>query len=1075
MSISHESPNSNLDSKLLEVKDEFQSQDWFSATLKSIGDAVIATSAEAEPKILFMNAVAEDLTGWTLDEAKGRCVLKTFNIINQKSRQRAVNPIERVIREGLTVGLENHTALISKSGQEFVIEDTAAPIRDRNGKITGVVLVFRDVTAKHVAEEKAKELNFEVQRAKQDLQDFFMQAPIPMVILLGPEHHFFLANEPYERLVGRKVTGRKLLDAFVEEEVAHFVPLLDGVYQTRKPYIGKELPLRIPDETGDIQHHYINLGLYPFVQADGQIKGILAFVLDVTEEVRTRKEIEQSKAAVENERENFRNLFRHSQEMVCVLQGPDHVFEFVNDAHIKILGFDATGQSVREAQPESVEVHRILDEVFQIGMTNLLQEIPVTVGDSLRFFNLTFAARRDKNGNVDGVMVLGAEVTDQVISRERLKADEAKFRQLANALPQIIWTATPDAFVDWYNDWWYAYLGLPRGTRWDDPDTFPMHPEDIAKTNVLWYEAVAAGRPFNMEQRFKRGSDGEYRWHLVRGVPIKDGNGRVISYVGANTDIHDQKMQEDELKATQARLSLAMQSAKISTWHINLGANAAAYSKETAAIFGLEHIEGDAFQLISSIMHPEDRERMAQTLKDSIMGNTDYFDEYRIVTATGETRWVRASGRIHEIGGRPFMSGITLDITEEKRRVEQVEEAKRTAEAANLAKTAFLANMSHEIRTPLGAIIGFSELLREPDLSPEERDQYLDTVVRSGQGLTRIIDDILDLAKVEAGRLDIEEIEVSVFDFMQEALDLFRDKAKQKGIYLLLNIEEDVPPHIISDPTRLRQILVNLIGNALKFTTKGGVRVNVKSAPQANGRVELLVSVKDTGIGLTASQKEKLFEPFVQADNSTTREYGGTGLGLVLSRRLANALGGNITIAECKEGQGCTFLLSFLGGVHEPVCTDEPEGKAESVPVLEVWVQNERLSSLKVLLADDSTDNQFLIARFLRKHGAAVEIANDGEEAIRKALHSEFDLILMDIQMPRVDGYEATRALRLNGYDKPIIALTAHAMAEERARTRAAGCTGHLTKPINQHELIDTIELLARRMRSQGIGESRTQ
>ncbi len=941
------SPNSKPSPELLEVQDEFENQEWFAATLKSIGDAVIATSAEAEPRILFMNAVAEKLTGWTLDEARGRCALKTFKIVNQKTRQPERNPIERVISEGITIALANHTVLISKSGQEFVIEDSAFPILARNGTMTGVLLVFRDVTAKALAEEKAKELNSEVQRAK------------------------------------------------------------------------------------------------------------------------------QGKAAIENERENFRNLFRHSLEMVCVLKGPEHIFEFVNDAHIKVLGFDATGKAVRDVQPESVEVHGILDEVYRTGTTAMFQEIPVTVGGHLRYFNLTFAARRDESGGIDGIMILGSEITEQVLARENIKEREAKARAYIEAMPQMAFISDAEGRGVFVNHRHADYFETPYGDvkAWEkkEKEEDPRHPDDVGAAIERWQESIRTGKPFEIEYRLRR-HDGEYRWHLGRALPISDGQGKITEWIGTNTDIHDQKMQADELKATQTRLNLAMQSAKISTWHIDLETNVMEASKETAAMFGLEHIQGNVFQVISSMIHEEDREHFVLTLQDCIARKADYFDEYRIVTATGETRSTRASGRIHDIGGRPFMSGIVMDITEEKRRVQQVEEAKRTAEAANVAKSAFLANMSHEIRTPLGAIIGFSELSREPDLSLEERQQYLDIVIRSGHGLTRIIDDILDLAKVEAGKLDIEEIEFSLFDFMQEVLDLFRDKAKQKGIYLILNIEEAAPQHIISDPTRLRQILINLIGNALKFTIKGGIRVNVKSTLTDRGRAELFVSVKDTGIGLSASQQQKLFEPFMQADSSTTREYGGTGLGLVLSRRLANALGGNITIGESTEGRGSTFLLSFRGALPAPAIRVESDRSAQSIPRS---VPYERLSKMRVLLADDSTDNQFLIAGILKKHGAVVEVANDGEEAIRKALDSEFDLVLMDIQMPGVDGYEATRALRLNGYEKPIIALTAHAMSEERVRTRAAGCTGHLTKPINQPELIDAIELLACRTRSHGINESR--
>ncbi|WP_218110322.1 PAS domain-containing protein [Oligoflexus tunisiensis] len=1038
----------------------FEGQEWLSATLNSIGDAVIATSAAADPIILFMNPAAERMTGWNFDEAVGRNALQIFQIINQTSRESAKNPIESVLREGQPVDLVGPAVLIAKNSREFVIEGSAAPIRNNPGQIKGVVVIFRDVTAKILAEEKAQKLSREVEWAREDLYGFFMQAPIPMVIMLGPDHRFVLANEPYERFVGRKVVGKTVAEAFRPEEASPFIPILDRVYKTGKPWIGKAMPLNIPDQNGEMQTHFVNFGYHPYVASNGTIQGILAIVIDVTEETLARHAIEKSKAAVENERENFRNLFRLSPEVVCILKGPDHVFEFVNEAHIETLGFDATGQSVHEAQPESVEVHGILDRVFRTGETALLHEIPVTVGDRIRYFNVTYAARRDESGTIDGIMILGSEVTAQVLARTQLVRSEANFRELADALPVIVWTATPDGFVDWYNAWWYQYLGLPRGTRWDDPATLPMHPDDVERTNALWYEVVAAGQPFHMEQRFRRGSDGQYRWHLVRGVPIRDANGRLIRYVGANTDIHDQKMLADELQAAQSKLQTALQGAGMGAWYLDLASGKITYSEGTAAILGMQVPADDLAEFIETHIHPDDQEARFMVLERCLRNREDYADEFRIFDSAGNIRFIISRARLlDDSQGNPYaLTGIVMDVTERKQLEASLLQAKEAAEAANATKTSFLANMSHEIRTPLGAIIGFADLLKDEDLAREERTQFVETISRNAKALTRIIDDILDLAKVEAGRLDVEEIEFSLVDLIQEVMNLFEDKARQKGIELQFGIEDDTPRRIISDPTRIRQILINLVGNAVKFTTRGSVGIQVASAWKDQDRAQFEIKVRDTGIGLTSSQQEKLFEPFVQADNSTTRKYGGTGLGLVLSRRLANALGGNITISDCHEGQGCTFIMTFVGGI--PVRLTERLVKKESEPfrVPNKPGQKQRLARVKVLLADDSSDNQFLVSRVLKTYGATVAVANDGEEAIEKALSSEFDLVLMDIQMPRVDGYEAARALRLNGYTKPIIALTAHAMVEERARTRAAGCNSHLTKPLNSQELIETIE-----------------
>ncbi|RZA26153.1 MAG: response regulator, partial [Proteobacteria bacterium] len=322
---------------------------------------------------------------------------------------------------------------------------------------------------------------------------------------------------------------------------------------------------------------------------------------------------------------------------------------------------------------------------------------------------------------------------------------------------------------------------------------------------------------------------------------------------------------------------------------------------------------------------------------------------------------------------------------------------------------------------------------------------------RNGNALSRIIDDILDLAKVEAGRLDIEEVSFTLYKVVSESVELFKDKTKEKGIYLHLNIEESVPTVVSSDPTRLRQILINLIGNAVKFTDKGGIAVNVRALPIDLDKVKISIDVKDTGIGLTQAQQEKLFTPFTQADNSTTRKFGGTGLGLALSQRLSQALSGEISISQYTLGEGCTFTFNFVAKIGAAKADASPKPGSTRA------AKTQSLDGMRVLIVDDSPDNQFLAARLLSRSGAHVATASDGDEGVKAALAGIFDVILMDIQMPKLDGYQAKEALDGLGYQRPIIALTAHAMSDERQRTKAAGFAAHLTKPIDGAELLETL------------------
>lgn len=385
---------------------------------------------------------------------------------------------------------------------------------------------------------------------------------------------------------------------------------------------------------------------------------------------------------------------------------------------------------------------------------------------------------------------------------------------------------------------------------------------------------------------------------------------------------------------------------------------------------------------------------------------------------------------------------------------ERLSLALASAERANQIKSAFLANMSHEIRTPLGVILGFTDLLRDTNVNSEERQQFLDTISRNGKALTRIIDDILDLTKIEANKLELETVEFSFFDLLDEVTTVFKERAKSKGLYLLLNVSPDVPQKISSDPARLRQILINIIGNAVKFTSEGGVSIAV-NAKQMGAHYTIKIDVTDTGIGLTNEQIDRLFEPFTQADNNLNRRYGGTGLGLVLARKLVRAFGGDIRIDQ-SSAKGSTFSIVFpTGSPHSLFTKDEHEG-SQSVSC------QSSIRGLRILLADDAIDNQMLVKRVLEHEGVKVHLVSNGEDAVKHCLNQEFDAVLMDIQMPVMDGYEAVRQLRAAGFTKPIIALTAHALSEDRKRTEAVGCDNHLTKPINFKELLDVLENVSR-------------
>lgn len=414
------------------------------------------------------------------------------------------------------------------------------------------------------------------------------------------------------------------------------------------------------------------------------------------------------------------------------------------------------------------------------------------------------------------------------------------------------------------------------------------------------------------------------------------------------------------------------------------------------------------------------------------------------------------------VGLMCFIFSLMVCFTWIERKVEQTNRMAMTrAEAANQAKSEFLANMSHEIRTPMTAILGFTELLREDDVNSkalENRMRAIDTITKAGNYLMAVVDDILDLSKIEAGKMKVEQIEADLPRILHEVNSLLRPRAISKGLQLEIKLQSAIPERILSDPTRLRQILMNLVGNAIKFTEMGSVIVTARvEGPSRTSK--LLIDVTDTGLGITPEVAANLFIPFSQADGTVTRKFGGTGLGLTICRRLAELMDGDVILLRSEPGRGSCFrvelpivLLPGTSLVDSLKIVHLPESKQQSEAPVTLCG--------RILLAEDGVDNQRLIAFHLRKAGATVDIAENGRVALEmldqaNSANIQYQLLLTDMQMPEMDGYMLARTLRSRNDTIPIVAITAHAMSEDREKCFEAGCDDYACKPIDKTTLLN--------------------